>query len=757
MDKDALVRRLMKTFLSEFDDHLAALNRDLMVLERGPESSEKAEVFKRLFRTAHSLKGASRSVDIDVLERAGHHLESIFEGLRGGSLNLDAKLFELLFAAVDAIKDIGHRLTAGNDIAESPLLALLPALQSASGGTGPARPTMLDVAPIAGEATAASPSGTATKATSPTAPATRDRFVRVRAEKLDHMLTLGGELLIARRHAEGRSADVTRLLEVTKAWAAESRAAEGAVRGLARRHGNGKDPSPAGSQALEAETRGVDRTKEDLQWLTGQLEQLAASLAADQKEVNRTAALLEQEVQWSRMVPFAEACEGLDRAIRDLAKTGSKEVSLAVEGAVEIDRSVVQGLKDPLLHLVRNAVDHGIELPAERSAAGKPARGQIRMSAALRNGQVEVVVADDGRGFDLEAIREGAIKRGLPVPSDDLETARLVFTPGFSTSSTVTEISGRGVGLDIVKAGVESLRGDVKFTFQPGQGTRFVLTVPLTLTRLPALLVRVGSQTYAFDSAAVRTLLRVSADELRSMEGRDVLTFDGTPVPIVSLAAVLGQPVHEVPHAGGKVPVVVLGTGAGRAAFTVDELVAEQEVVVKDLGPRLLHVNNVMGATVLPTGQLALILNAAELVRATLGQTPTQMLSVALAEQPSEAKKHLLVVDDSVTTRTLVQSILEAAGYEVTTAADGMEAWQILREKEADLVVSDVEMPRMDGCALTEAIRGSKRLRSLPVILVTALESEQDKVRGLDAGADAYLVKSAFDQTNLIHAIERLL
>jgi two-component system, chemotaxis family, sensor kinase CheA len=758
MDRDALVRRLMKTFLDELEEHVRALDGDLLALERGPDPSVRIDIFKTLFRTAHSLKGASRSVDIVIIEAAAHRLESIFADARDGTINLGPKLFELLFAAVDALKDVAGRLAAGEDIGESRLAALLPRLEAASAAQASTpNPIIAPAAPEDGAA-GSETSPTLTEAVeAPVAP-TRDGSVRISSVKLDHILALGGELLVASRRAELRGADVARLQDMAKRWEAEWRAAEGAMRHALRANADGAAASPMPARTAHSPMRLLERTKENLQRLTRELDNLASGLATDNRALERVVGPLEAEVKRARMMPFSEACQGFERVVRDLAEGAGKEVDLTVKGGdIEIDRSVVEGVKDPLLHLVRNAVDHGIELPALRVAAGKAARGRITMTAALRNGRVEIAVADDGRGFNVGAIREQARKRNLPLPEDDREVARLVFTPGFSTSPIITEISGRGIGLDVAKSAIEARRGSVDFAFEAGLGTRIVLTVPLSLSRIPALLVTAGGQTYAFDSAAVRGLQRVGADDLRAMEGRDVLALEGGPVPVFCLTDILGRPTHEAARMGSSAPVVVLGAGTSLAAFTVDELLSEQEVVVKDLGSRLRRVRNVIGATIVSTGRIALILNAAELVRTALGYAPSQALSAALAEQPRDAMKRLIVVDDSLTTRTLMKSILEAAGYEVIAAADGMDAWQILQEKGADLVVSDVEMPRMDGFALAEAIRGSKRLRHLPVILVTALETEADKIRGLEAGADAYLPKGSFDQTTLIQTIGQLL
>ncbi|MBX7201197.1 MAG: response regulator, partial [Rhodospirillaceae bacterium] len=575
-----------------------------------------------------------------------------------------------------------------------------------------------------------------------------DTTVRVSTRRLDRLIALGGELRVAQGRAGVRNQDIGRLLNVAEHWKNEWRGLEKSI-GAARRDGEAND-------AIELAARAVDMGKENTQWLTRSLEQLGAVLAADRKALDQIAVPLDREVLGARTIPFAEATAGFDRVVRDLARAVGKDVDFSLEGGkIEIDRQVVAAIKDPLLHLIRNAVDHGLESASERAAAGKPARGRLMVSAALRRGMVEITIADDGRGFDLQAIRAKAAAMGLPVPDDDAGAARLAFAHGFSTAKTVSDISGRGVGLDVVKTVLESQRGTVDIAFEKGKGTRFTLTVPLTLTRLHALLVSAGGLTHAFDSSAVLGLKRVSPDDLRTLEGRDAISLEDGPLPLYRLADLLGLP-GAVSEAG-KLPVIVIRHGTERIGVVVEQLMAEQEVMVKDLGPRLPRVTGVAGAAILADGKIALILNAADLLRTALGRAPMPVLAQSFSLGPAAAKKRLLVADDSVTTRTLVKSILEASGYEVIDAPDGMNAWQLLQEKGADLVVSDVEMPKMDGFALTEAIRGSKRLREVPVILVTALESEKDRMRGLGAGADAYLPKSTFDQTNLLQAIERLI
>jgi two-component system chemotaxis sensor kinase CheA len=763
MDREQLVKRLMTTFLEELDEHVQLFNRDLLALKKEPAAAERAERLKTLFRTAHSLKGAARSVSVSAIEGACHRLEEILAAVQDGRLALGPDLFALLFATADAIEETSMQLREGHESAGAPLTKLLPQLDAAAGGRGartgtPAVPPSPSVAekkssPLR-SAAASGPEPTRVPAVAAPPPAGGETLaesagsqatVRVPAEKLDALLARSGELLVARRRVQSRSQEAMALRESVRRWRAEWQAVEKPLGKLLQEN----DGAPSrGAHSLA-------RVGNNLRQLENDLERLTTTLAGDGRLLRQVAGSLDDEVRRVRMLPFAEACQGLERLVHDLAHAGGKEVDLVLAGgAVELDRSVLEALKDPLRHLVRNAVDHGAEPAAARQAAGKPPRARITVAAVLRGSQVEVVVADDGRGLDLEALRQQARKRRLPEPADDRDLARLIFLPGLSTAPLITDVSGRGVGLDVVKSRVESLHGTVEVAFTPGQGTRFTLAVPLTLTMLRALLIAAGGQTFAFVDTNVQKLVRVVSTEVRSVEGREMLALGGPPLPVASLAETLGLGARE--PAGGRLLVLVVAAGDRRMAFVVDEFLAEQEIVVKSLGARIRQLRHVAGATILPSGQIALVLNAANLVRSGLARAPSRPLTAVPERAAVEAKKRVLVAEDSVTTRTLEKSILEAAGYEVAVAVDGADAWRILQERGADVLVSDVEMPRMDGFALTELVRGSPRFRDLPVVLVTARETEQDKARGIQVGANAYLVKSAFDQRNLLETIAQL-
>ena len=825
MDRDKLLARLTATFLEELGEHVRVFNRELLALEQQP-SEPSAERVKTLFRAAHSLKGAARAVNAPRIEAMCHRLEGVLAAVRDGERPLTRELFELLFAAADAI-DHGGKLFAGqggpdDEAAVTSVLARLIATHSTDGrrpaaaagsaarepsqgdpgapapshvdtlalapsdADGPARSIPPSPAVFAEAAAAAAvvSNETATRGTAaelakarngpasaPPPAAARDgaaaegtNVVRVRGAKLDSLLAQSGELLVARRRLEARRDQVSSLQEFVARWRSEWRVVEKALAKRARRfRANGDDAKAEGGAGNghglppRAE-RILLRTHEHLRRLERDLEHLALSSGDDRRAIERAAVPLEEQIRQVRMLPFLDACEGLFRSARDIAASQGKEVELTVEnGETELDRSLLDGLRDPLVHLVRNAIDHGVEPSAERIARGKPARAKVIVSAAVRGSWVEVAVADDGRGLDTEAIREHARRRGIACPDEAEAIARLIFTAGFSTARMITEVSGRGVGLDVVKAQVEQWRGTVAVTSHPGEGTRFTLTLPLTLTTIRALLVETGGQIFAIPTASIERLLRVDAASIRTIEAREVVLLDKSPVPIGSLAKLFGLSARPQLASSARVPAVVLAWQGQRAALLLDELVTEQEVVLKSLGTRLRRMKYVSSATILPSGRVAPVLNPGELIRDVVARPAATSLVRDAVEHAPKAVKRLILADDSVTTRTLEKSILEAAGYEVLTAADGTDAWHLLQDKGADLVVSDVEMPKMDGFSLTETIRSSKRFGSLPVVLVTALETDRDRARGLEAGADAYLPKSTFDQKALLETIRQLL
>jgi two-component system chemotaxis sensor kinase CheA len=845
VDREKLAQRLMATYLEELQEHVVSLNRNLMAMEDDPAAEERPELFNLLFRAAHSLKGASRAVSIELVETVCHHMEDVLGAARDGKLELMPQHFSVLFQAVDGIEDVGKRLRASQDLTDSPLHAVLPGLTSAAAGelepasgtestAATAEPTVTEHVAVeeatsqptqvsrpavaenvslprevASELAATSPkkpaaatgsarpkpkkkagakpvkkstrkprkgavdkgsakvdrqpAALAEVATSPVssaptaAPALPSRSpapasVRVAAEKLDSLLAQSGELLVARRRVQSRVDDIDELRQMVTECQNEWRAAVTPLQGMANQ---GKQASGEDVRRL-LETLNLNR--ESLTRLERGLERVGTQLSRDGGLLNQVCTALEDEVHRVRMLPFAEACGGLDRVVRDVARETGKQVKLVIGGKdVELDRAVLEGLKDPLMHLVRNGVDHGIETPQERTAAGKPATAKLTVSASLHGAQVEIVVEDDGKGFDIERIREKARSQGLPDPDDDAKLARLVFRPGFSTASEVTQISGRGVGLDVVQSQIEAMQGSVDLSFSAGRGSRFILRLPLTLTTTRAIMVRAGHQTYAIPTVNVLQIVRISPDEIRTVGQRKVLPLGGSPIPIARLTDTLGMDTADKASDEAKILVVVMGSGQSSTATIVDELLTEQEITIKHLGRRIRHVRHISGGTLLPSGETALVLNVANVMRTQFNLETIAPRVVRETKPQHDAPRRLLVVDDSVTTRALMQAILESAGFSVQTAADGRFALEKLDRTNFDLVVSDVDMPRLNGFGLTEAIRKSDHLSRLPVILVSARGSDEDKARGIQAGADGYIVKADFASNNLVETILQLL
>jgi two-component system chemotaxis sensor kinase CheA len=470
---------------------------------------------------------------------------------------------------------------------------------------------------------------------------------------------------------------------------------------------------------------------------------------------------LQEQTMRVRMVPVATLGYTLHRALREVARAGSKEVRWEMTGGdTELDRAMLERLADPLLHLVRNAVDHAIESPSERAAAGKPEEGLIRLHAMQLGSEVVIAVIDDGRGIDLRQLRKAADRRSIDTAGlPDAEVLDLIFQPGFSTAKSITDVSGRGVGLDVVRSALEAIRGRVEVRTEPGRGSEFRLAVPITLAVIPCMIISCAGQSLAIPIHSVVKVLAASGDAVMHADRRAVVIVDGQPVPVSSLAATLAL------GESSTGPLIVLAGLARSHAFRVDAIIGQRDIVIKGLGDLSPRLDVVAGASVEPDGSIIVVLEATRLV----DLAHSTRLPVVLRPGAAIAKKaappsglsgtepSVMVVDDALTIRELQKSILERAGYRVRTASNGAEALAILATEDTTLVLTDIDMPKMDGFALIEAMRKQPRLAHVPVIILSSQASEADRRRGLEAGADGYIVKSAFDQAGLLSAVNRLL
>jgi two-component system, chemotaxis family, sensor kinase CheA len=476
---------------------------------------------------------------------------------------------------------------------------------------------------------------------------------------------------------------------------------------------------------------------------------------AEFNDLSRSVNDLQDRAMRTRMVPVATITDQLHRAVRDLARTQNKKIRWDVRGGdTELDRGVLNQLSDSLLHLVRNAVDHGVESPAEREAAGKAPEATIRLHAMQLGSEVIIAVTDDGRGIDVEAVRAQAAKRGVDTDGmTEDELLRLTMHSGLSTTSFVTDVSGRGVGLDVVRVNVESARGRVEVRSQPAGGTEFRIVVPITLAVLRCLLVETAGQRFALPFHRVVLSQRNDPSAQHHAEGRPVVLVEGRPVPVSTLAGTIGlNATADV--SGGS--IVVLADTAHRHAFEVDRLVGQRDVVLKGLNRLLPHLPAVAGASVEPDGSVLVVLDPPGLIQRARHAAPVTTAR-PVADGAQATRRRILVVDDALTVRELQRSILERAGFDVRVANDGKQALSRLAEEPSDLVLTDIEMPNMDGFGLTEAIRAHPSLTNIPVLILSSRSSETDRQRGLDAGADGYIIKSGFDEGSLLAAVNRLL
>lgn len=580
--------------------------------------------------------------------------------------------------------------------------------------------------------------------------------IRVATSKLDALLLQSEEMLALKQSSGQRAADIRDVIGAFGAWEKELTKLQPQLRQMRNARRRANDTFVVGRDVLDY----FEWHYSLLKSLEGRLQTLAKRAAQDHRQLGGMVDNLLDDAKRLLMMPFATLLVLFPKLVRDLARDQAKEIELVLEGGdVEIDKRILEEMKDPLIHIVRNCIDHGIESPAERSAAGKPATATVRIEVAQRGGsEVEILIADDGRGIDAAKVRASAVRHAHLTTEEaatltDQEAIYLIFQSEVSTSPIITELSGRGLGMAIVREKVDKLGGRVTVETILGRGTVFRILLPLTLATFRAILVEAGGQTFAIPTAQVERVMRVHEEEIKTMENRANVLLDGRPVALVALHTILGLPAGP-PNDSIFRRVVVLEQGDRCISFEVDAIEDEIELLVKSLGSILVRVRNVAGATVLGSGQIVPILNPGDLVKSAV-RAPS---AAGPWSEPGEEvrRRTVLVAEDSITSRMLLKNILEAAGYIVRTAVDGMDALTAFKSEDFDIVISDVDMPRMNGFDLTANIRHDNRRPDVPVVLVTSREAREDRERGIDVGANAYVVKSSFDQGNLLEVMRRL-
>jgi two-component system chemotaxis sensor kinase CheA len=703
--------------VEEAKGYLERIASGLLALESAPDDQAAIDA---VFREAHTMKGAAGMVGMMRVSRLAHRLEDLLVELRAGTRRSTPELTDAMLRVVDGLGRLIASASSGDQDAsdEAALERLLPtplappATVTSNGGTHSEAavplPASIPVAAVAVVPVAPSSAPTPSPSAPPapqtqTAPVPTAASVQLQPSVMD------------RKHVDAATIEVpvARIDELTR-LVGEASAAQ-----LRVGHVFGSELSQDPDSVTEY------------------------------RELTKVINQLQEVTERTRMLPVGTLEPILHRTVRDAARAAGKDVRWEVIGEdIEVDRGVLDELVSPLLHLVRNSVGHGVELPEQRLAAGKPQQAVVRLHASQVGSKVVIAVSDDGAGINVAAVRASAAKAGVDVSGlSEQESLHLIFRAGISTAKVITEQSGRGVGLNVVTTAVEAVHGEIEVVNHPGEGVEFRIVVPITLTVVPCLIVSIAGQSFALPLHRIIRMLE--AQNVQVVSGRSLAVIDGLAVPVSNLAELLGLPVTD----GG--PWVLLGTPANAHAFQVETVLRKRDVVVRGLTGRLRALKAVSGASIEPNGSILLVLDVPTLIEhsAAGGETASRPLDKAAPGR----QLSVMVVDDALMVRELQRSILERGGYSVRTANDGAEALALLAEMPADLVVTDIEMPNVDGFMLTSSIRAHPAFANIPVLIVTSRASEEDHQRGLDAGADGYIVKTSFDEAGLLRAVSRLL
>jgi two-component system sensor histidine kinase and response regulator WspE len=725
---------MLELFQTEVASQAGALSGKLLELERNPRS---VSLLEPLMRAAHSIKGAARIVNHPMAVTVSHALEDVFVAAQNQDITLDAHNIDVLLKGVDTLVRLSRlpveEITAEESSERARVEVMVTAIRAIlSAGTATEPETAPDTKAV--ESVPAEREKTAGK-----------RVLRVNAANLDELMGLAGEALVETRRLQPFTAALLRL---------KRRQTE---------LGTVLDQLNETLRATEINERSADYLRQAQQLALECRKTLAEQLAQLEQFDRRTSYLTHQiyhQASASRMRPFSEGVSGMPRMIRDLARTLGKEVRLEIDGLETlVDRDILEKIESPLNHLLTNALDHGIEFSEERLAAGKPAEGIIRLEAHHSAGMLIITVSDDGMGIPLELLRRAVVEKKLSsaemvASMSESELLEFLFLPKFSMKDVVTEISGRGVGLDVVLSAIQHVRGAIRIFNTAGRGTRFQLQLPLTLSVVQGLLVSISGEPYAFPLARIDRTLKLDATEIFSLEGREYFLMDGERIGLVAAYQVFGLSTPgEAPEE--TYAIVVISDRHNRFGVVVDRFLGERSLVVQALDPRLGKIKDISAATLMENGDPALVVDVDDLVRSidklvSSGHLNKMEQSHAKGETTT---KRVLVVDDSFTVREVERKLLENSGYQVDVAVDGMDGWNAVRTGSYDLVVSDIDMPRMNGIELVNMIRKDQALKNLPVMIVSYKDREEDRRSGLEAGANYYFTKGSFHDEALLEAV----
>jgi two-component system chemotaxis sensor kinase CheA len=750
---EEFLESLRATFRVEAEEHLQGIAAGLLAMEKAHTPGEERSIVETIFRSAHSLKGAARAVNLTEVELICQSLEDVFAAWKRQENKPTPQLLDTLHRALDAVSaSVADSAASPGRAGRESLSSYVRLLRQPNVAATTSEPEVDDV-PAKDALPPLSQDITERTATTET--------VRIAVAKLDARLLEAEELLAAKIAAGQRAGELRELVDRLEEWKKKWAQVQPIVRGLVQTiERSAADSSPELTKVVEF----IDWAHDYFRSLENKMVGFKRTAEQDCLLIGKLVDDLLEDSKRLLMLPVSTLGALLPKLVRDLCRDQNRDADLVIHGQeIEIDKRILEEMKDPLIHLLRNCVCHGIEAPEMRARLGKPPRATITFSVAQLSGgtKVELAVSDDGAGIDVATAKEAAVKHGRVSREEadrlsESEAADLIFLSEVSTSPIITQLSGRGLGLAIVREKAAMLGGSVSVESRRNVGTTIRIELPIALATFRGVLVETAKQLFIMPTSRVERVARYRPEDVKTVEGLETIALNGRVLPLVRLADVLELSSERNNDGVETSPVIVLGIADQRVAFAVDAVLDERQVLVKPFGKPLSRVRNIAGATLLGSGHVVPILSAADLM-ASAKKIGGAASHVGTREKSTETNAlSILVVEDSITSRMLLKGILESAGYRVTTAVDGIEAFTMLRSVRFDLVVSDVEMPRMNGFDLTAKIRADKSLSELPVLLVTALETREDRERGIDVGANAYIVKSNFDQSNLLEAVRRL-
>jgi two-component system chemotaxis sensor kinase CheA len=787
---DDFLNKLQEMFNIEANEHLQTISSGLLQLEKGLSDEEQKKLIETTYREAHSLKGAARSVDLVAIETICHAFESVFSALKSDKIALSPILFDLLHQTTDLICEY---IASPESVQPKQISDLIQRLIDAEKGTfeinddtqqsiqSPEEtpnkielnrndaPTSIEIQELGTKSITESDivnkqvlayqnphTGIEKPAMSET--------VRIATSRLDTLLLQAEEMVSVKLAMNQRAIecqDIKAMFGLCIKELSKVNLITRDLQPLLDKRDKQNDQVKLNYSQLAKLLEFLDWGYEHIKLVESKVTALAKSSVQDYRSLGGLVDSFLDNMKKTLMFPFSLILEGFPKIVRDLARNEGKNVELMIYGGeVEIEKHILELMKDPLIHLIRNSIDHGIEKPEGRTRKNKPSSGTIIIAVSqMDTGKVEICISDDGIGIDSKKVKEAAVQRGI-ISSEEAnklnehELLMLIFQSDVSTSPIVTDISGRGLGLAIVRERVEQLNGSVSVETTLHIGTVFRILIPVTLATFRGILVNSADFSFIIPSSNVERSLRINKDDVKTVENKETIILNASIIPLVRLDDVL-EISRKEKNDSEHITVLVLGSGDKRIAFSVDAILNEQEVMVKSLGKQLSRVRNIAGATILGSGKVVPILNVTDLMKSAVkadGYTSSETSAGTKIE-----RKSILIAEDSITSRMLLKNILESVGYSVRTAVDGVDAFMMLKEGEFDLVVSDIEMPRMNGFDLVLKVRNDKRLGEMPIVLVTGLGSRESRERGIEVGANAYIVKSSFDQSNLLDVIQKLI